>query len=302
MLDDEPSPISKWLDRHAGHRERVVDEFMYQLPPGAGGRAAFRLQLFTARHQRPVAVATQQMSDCQRGASLINAAEACASSVWQQYFPNEAEPPIWVQRFLPESGSPRIAAVSFTVDTRQRRLGSPVWRPLRDEDVETLVGQCFDRGRGTGFVPPQPDPEEMPPRYASAWVALFPTPVPFRQPACMSVGTPWWRRLGRQIAPSHRARPCCWYHGGDWQKVSTLAIRLVRQAQARAIPHDEIPHDVDQQAQAIPLSIWEREALESLLIDTIRPYRPFQGGYNNGQHRAQAMLDAGVRLTLVERY
>ncbi|MBM0256614.1 hypothetical protein [Micromonospora sp. 4G55] len=81
-----------------------------------------------------------------------------------------------------------------------------------------------------------------------------------------------------------------------------MAIRLVRQAQVAGVPHEDIPHYVDHQAATMALSGWEREALLSLLIDTIRPYRPFQGGYNNGQHRAQAMLDAGVRRTLVERY
>ncbi|WP_124774543.1 hypothetical protein [Micromonospora inaquosa] len=299
--DDDAATQSTYgrLDGQAGRREQVVDEHMYRLPPGARYRATFRLQLFTAPQQRPVAVATQLMGE---GTSLINAAEACASSVWQQYFPDDAEPPIWIQRFLPESGSPSIAAVSFTVDAEARRLSHPAWRSVRDEDVDALVGQHVDRERGAGFIPPEPELEERPERYAPAWVALFPKPAPFRQSACMSAGTPLWRRLARQFVPYRGARGCCWYHGGDWHTVSSVAMRLVRQAQSAGVPHDEIPHHVDQQTATFPLSDWEREALLSLLIDTVRPYRPFQGGYNNGQHRAQAMLDAGVRRTLVERY
>jgi hypothetical protein len=298
--DNEAATRSTYglLEGQAGRRERVVDDHMYQLPPGARYRATFRLQLFTAPQQRPVAVATQLMGE---GASLINAAESCASSVWQQYLPDEAEPPIWIQRFLPGSGSPRIAAVFFTVDAETRGLSRPVWRPVRDEDVDALVGQRVDRDRGTGFKPAEPEPEERPERYAPAWVALFPKPAPFRQAACMSAGTPLWRRLARQFVPHRGDRGCCWYHGGDWHTVSSLAIRLVREAQAAGVPHEDIPQHVDQQAATISLTGWEREALLSLLIDTIRPYRPLRGGYNNGQHRAQAMLDAGVRRTLVER-
>ncbi|MEV4715057.1 hypothetical protein [Micromonospora sp. NPDC049374] len=51
------------------------------------------------------------------------------------------------------------------------------------------------------------------------------------------------------------------------------------------------------------LAGWEHEALFSLMVDTIRPYAPWPSreGYNNGQHRAQALLDAGVRRVLIER-
>ncbi|WP_146765932.1 hypothetical protein [Micromonospora noduli] len=298
MPMDEPATSRGLPDELAGRRERVVDDHMYRLPPGARYRATFRLQLFTAPQHRPVAVATQLMGE---GVSLINAAEACASAVWEQCCPDEAEPPIWIQRFLPESGSPRIAAVFFTVDAETRRLTRPVWRPVRDEDVEAMVGQRVERDRGTGFRPAQPVLEDGPQRYVLAWVALFPKPAPFRQAVCMSAGTTLWRRLARQFVPYRGARGCCWYHGGDWHTVSRVAIRLVREAQAAGVPHEDIPYQVGQQAATISLSDWEREALLSLLIDTIRPYRPFEGGYNNGQHRAQAMLDAGVRRTLVEQ-
>ncbi|WP_275415510.1 hypothetical protein [Micromonospora sediminimaris] len=39
------------------------------------------------------------------------------------------------------------------------------------------------------------------------------------------------------------------------------------------------------------------------MVDTIRPYAPWPSreGCNNGQHRAQALLDAGVRRVLIER-
>jgi hypothetical protein len=39
------------------------------------------------------------------------------------------------------------------------------------------------------------------------------------------------------------------------------------------------------------------------MLDTIRPDAPWprREGYNNGQHRAQAVLDARVRRALIER-
>jgi hypothetical protein len=55
--------------------------------------------------------------------------------------------------------------------------------------------------------------------------------------------------------------------------------------------------------QARALTQWEPDALLSLLEDTICPDapRPSPDGYHNGQHRAQALLDAGVRRTNIER-
>jgi hypothetical protein len=47
--------------------------------------------------------------------------------------------------------------------------------------------------------------------------------------------TPWWRRLSRQLAPSRIGRDCCWYHRGDWHKVTKTAIRFLRQAQRAGI-------------------------------------------------------------------
>jgi hypothetical protein len=40
----------------------------------------------------------------------------------------------------------------------------------------------------------------------------------------------------------------------------------------------------------------------SLLLDPIQPERSSPGGYINGRHRAQAMLDDGVRRTVVARW
>ncbi|MEV4708709.1 hypothetical protein [Actinoplanes sp. NPDC049316] len=118
----------------------------------------------------------------------------------------------------------------------------------------------------------------------------------------MASGVPWWRRLGRQLVPRRGGRGCCWYHGGDWHSVSRLAVRLARQARAAGVTFDDTATWVTSHPDVQALSMWERDALLSLFVDTIRPDArwPSSEGYNNGQHRAQALLEAGVRRTVIE--
>jgi hypothetical protein len=118
----------------------------------------------------------------------------------------------------------------------------------------------------------------------------------------MAVSTPWWRRLGRQLVPRRTGQGCCWYHTGDWHKVNEVAIRLVRQAQCEGVAGREIRHHVLDVAAIEDMTDWERGALSTLLCDHIvvggRGAGRWRRGYVNGNHRAQAMLDAGVRRTI----
>ena len=56
---------------------------MYRLPPRARWRGTFRLRVFSAPRLHPVAIATQ-IPGVGDGASLTNAAETCATTVWRQ--------------------------------------------------------------------------------------------------------------------------------------------------------------------------------------------------------------------------
>jgi hypothetical protein len=123
----------------------------------------------------------------------------------------------------------------------------------------------------------------------------------------MPTGTPWWRRCGRQLVPRRQGRRCCWYHGGDWHAVSDTAIRLVKHARRQGVTGDEVPEHVLETARAEGVSGWAYQALYSLLA----PAWSLQLGntrcrgrrrYVNGQHRAQALLDAGVRRTICMEY
>ena len=126
----------------------------------------------------------------------------------------------------------------------------------------------------------------------------------------MAVGIPWWRRLGRQLVPRRSGRDCCDYHAADWAAASSAAVRALTAARAEltsanrsentSIQHDELLTavlnriDDDQQLDATTRR-WAR----SLFFDPIRLSPLTFARYGEGRHRSQAMLDAGVRWTVV---
>lgn len=116
-LDSDHDTRSDVL-QFAATSERVVDEHMFRVDE-RGRRVAFRLQVFTADGVRPVAVATQNWRpDHNEGMSLPNASETFASVVWRQYFPDDAEPPIWIERMLSDNDPPLdeyTTTVTYTV-------------------------------------------------------------------------------------------------------------------------------------------------------------------------------------------
>lgn len=90
-------------------------------------------------------------------------------------------------------------------------------------------------------------------------------------------------------------RTCCWYHGGDWHYVSGVAVDLLEQARRRGVTEDDLVHDVLQHAADLELDTWQSDALQSLFLAPIE----VDSLWVNGQHRGQAMLDAGVRETVM---
>lgn len=275
----------------------------HPVPPQANGRVTFRLQLFTAPGLRPVAIATE-MPGPGDGGSLTNTAERCAADVWKRFFPGEPEPPIWIAHVIIDDQWRDLSMVTFTADAAEHALRSPEWDGMTPADVDVLVGQPVDLERGSGYQPPPPRPPDPDPVWVAYPVVLLPSPdIP--EVGCMGEGMPWWRRLGRQMVPRRKPRGCCWYHGGDWRVVTRLAIRLVKQAKAEGISFGDTADYVLEHPDAQSLPAWEAQALRTLLIDTIRPYAPWpipqHSPFNNGNHRSQAMLDAGVRRVLIER-
>lgn len=269
------------------------------------GGSTFRLQLFTAPRGaagvRPVAVVTQVAGEEGRG--LMNGAEGFAGAVWQRYCPQEEVPPVWVERQLWPAGSrqeSRFRLVVFAGADGYRPSG-PRWTVLTDGQVRDLVGAEVAAGRGAGYVPRPAAPEPRP-VFEPFAVARLGRPRPFREPACMPAGVPGWRRWLRQVRPYRGVRSCCWYHGGDWHAVSALALQVLRRALAQGVEGEDLEDFATAQAAAAGAGAWQTQALATLfsLGDAIQP--DSENGYVNGQHRAQAMLEAGVRRTVVLRF
>jgi hypothetical protein len=298
-MDEEIDAEVRAALRLAGPREGLVDNHMYRPGPDFGPRSAsFRLQLFTASGLRPVAVATQTVDE---SPSLTNAAERYAEAVWEQHCPREPEPPLWVQRQLsadrpPAHGEEQWQLVTFA-DAEPFELHIPRWHTLTDDQLDQLVGSPVDPDRGAGYVPRPAEPE--PELYFEVWpVSRLPRPEPFREPRCMPGGPPQWRRLLHSALPTGWTA-CCWYHGGDWHAVTSLALTVLDLAHREDVPAEAMADYSDQYARAEGATVWQRQALASLfsLANAIQPGA--EGHYINGQHRAQAMMDAEVPRTVV---
>ncbi|MCM3924008.1 hypothetical protein ND748_20340 [Frankia sp. AiPs1] len=141
--------------------------------------------------------------------------------------------------------------------------------------------------------------------YNVAALATLPTPEAPGRPACMTTPVPTWRRVYRQRVPRRRPHGCCWYHGGDWHHVNATAIRLVHKAKTLGATGEDIGDHALDSAVAAGITGWDLDALASLLV--IEPIRidsdddPASQWYDNGRHRIIAMLDAGVRHTILVR-
>ncbi|MFD3334630.1 hypothetical protein ACFWV1_18520 [Streptomyces sp. NPDC058700] len=297
----EPVPHSGGPDELAAltaPRRLTVDDPMFTPPERLG---TFRLQLFTAPGARPVAVAIQIAGE--EGMGLANAAERYAGAVWERHCSDQDLPPVWVEcQILPEEPlqEARFQRVVFA-GTEGYLPRRPRWSLITLEQLQDLVGAPVATDRGTGYVPrpvlPQPllEFDEFP-------VVRLGRPRPFREPGCMPAGISWWRRWARQILPRRGARTCCWYHGGDWHTVNTMALQVLKQARARSVDPQDMTNLAVDHATATGATDWQTQALTSLfsIANAIQPGS--QSSYINGQHRAQAMLDAGVRRTVALHY
>ena len=108
------------------------------------------------------------------------------------------------------------------------------------------------------------------------------------------------------MIPRRTVRDCCYCHSINWRQVSAAAIRITRQARRESLAGEAFGDRVAVLAEAQGLPAEEEEALADLLADhsAIQPGRRFRlrGGYTNGRHRTTAMLDSGVRRTVVIRW
>lgn len=292
--------VRELLAAYGSPRQRVTDEHMFAVTSSGSRMATFRLQIFAAPGTRPVAIAIQTAGE---GASLTNGAERYAGDVWRRYFPSLAEPPIWIelQLFPSSPDSPqRFTLVTFS-DTEPYELAGPEWCRMSDADVALLVGTHVDRGRGDGCRPWPSEPEELP-VYQVAWVALLPRPEGVDR-GCMNGTVPRWRSLSRQLVRRRSLRDCCYYHSINWHLVSATAIQITQPARTEGVAGEEITDRVLELARASNLPVADRQVLVELLDagTGVQIEHGLDGHrfYINGRHRTTAMLDAGVRRTVV---
>jgi hypothetical protein len=177
------------------------------------------------------------------------------------------------------------------------------WCPMSDVDIEQLAGGPVERDRGEGYQP-RPGPPEEQPACRVARVALLPAPQGMNR-GCIHATPPWWQRAVRQLIPQRRSRDCCYYHSTGRHRVSAAAIRIVQQARAEGLAGEAF---TDRLAELIGdaknLLHPEQEALRELPgaetgIQLSRGGRGRRQSYLNGRHKVTAMLEAGVRRTVV---
>ena len=298
------------VDEHSGTRSRVVDEHMFMVENGWGRPLTARAQAFIAPRLRPVVVLTQSRRDgC---LSLINGAERYAQACWERFAPEDDEPPLFVSNFLndgdqvdgvDEASRPLRAldllhvVIFFRVDGRYS-LSRPRWVGLRESQLAELVGQPVDLTRGSGFTPP-PDEPDPPVRHEVRSLLSLPSIEPLDGFACMP-GSRRWRRIARQLFPRRRLSCCCRYHRADWVTVSRVAVQLVQRAHDQGLTGEALVEYVTAQQAFTSLDEWRADAIASL-IDLDDGISVEDGAWMNGRHRTQAMIDAGVRRTVVTR-
>jgi hypothetical protein len=132
----------------------------------------------------------------------------------------------------------------------------------------------------------------------------LPAPHDMEHPPCMVDPAARYAPRGRFVP-----RTCCWYHQGSWEEASQTAIALTLAAQTDGVPAGAIEEHVLSAAEDQGISGWVMDAIETLFWSPIRldgdpddPDDLYEDGtvlLFEGRHRVTAMLDQGVRQTLI---
>ena len=135
-LNDHPELVTALLRQESGARARVLDEHNFRIDLDGYEPGTLRLQLFTAPGLRLVAVATQGMHG-ESGQSLTNGAERYATAVWETFFAEHEQPPIWIERTLLDGVfADEFALVTFDV-VDERALGRSDWETITPNSCGT---------------------------------------------------------------------------------------------------------------------------------------------------------------------
>jgi hypothetical protein len=141
-----------------------------------------------------------------------------------------------------------------------------------------------------------------------AWVMFLPRiDPPFSgdqrwRDGCMLSALTLPQRMMRQIFPRRSVRDCCYYHGQDFHAIAAVVNAAYRQGHRRGLDSEEAAEFAS--GLLAGLSGDERRTAQLLLseecgIHIWRPLGERHWTYQDGRHRARALLDAGVRRILV---
>jgi hypothetical protein len=151
----------------------------------------------------------------------------------------------------------------------------------------------FPWDTGVQWAPPVLAPP--PPQQRSGWlfridqVILLPLPDPVTDPPCMADSRSRARHLVRRIVPGRTLRDCCWFHGVDWAAASEAAIAV--------LPDGVLdPTRTEGRSMSDP-------AARTLLAEPINTAGlDADVTYRDGRRRLRAMLDQGVRRTVLAQW
>jgi hypothetical protein len=153
------------------------------------------------------------------------------------------------------------------------------------------------------------------------WVVRLPSidpPLGAGDP-CMARPISWPARLFRQVFPPRRIRDCCYYHSMDMRAVARAVVRIHRiirqvegplsqpEADTRSATGAELADDLraallrtagltEEEGHVASLMLAEDCGIQLWLPEGERRWT-----YQNGRHRARALMDAGARRIVVSR-
>lgn len=122
---------------------------------------------------------------------------------------------------------------------------------------------------------------------------------------CMMPPLTWPQRLARQVFPRRGVRECCYYHRQDFHAIAAAVNAVYRQVRRSGLDGDDADDLKYRLLDQASLSEDERTTA-LLLLDPgcgIHVWRPAgqRWTYEDGRHRARALMDAGVRRIPITR-
>lgn len=121
---------------------------------------------------------------------------------------------------------------------------------------------------------------------------------------CMMPPLSWRQRVLRQVFPRRGVRDCCHYHRQDFHAIAATVNAVHRQLRRSGLDGEDTDELRFRLLEEAGLSEDERSTAMLLLAEDCgihiwRPPGQRRWTYQDGRHRARALMDAGVRRVLV---